>query len=71
MDWVWVFRIVSMVLFVAYPSVSIKIFRLFSCTVVDGKHWLTVDVRLQCYNKEWCVVSLCGVSTSKQAGTQD
>lgn len=47
------FRIVSMVLFVAYPSVSIKIFRLFSCTVVDGKHWLTVDVRLQCYNKEW------------------
>ena len=26
-----VFRVVSMVLFIAYPSVSVKIFRLFRC----------------------------------------
>ena len=33
-DWVKVFRIVSMVLFIAYPSVSVKIFRLFRCVEV-------------------------------------
>ena len=33
-DWAKVFRIVSMVLFIAYPSVSVKIFRLFRCVEV-------------------------------------
>ena len=33
-DWVKVFRVVSMVLFIAYPSVSVKIFRLFRCVEV-------------------------------------
>ena len=48
-----VFRIVSMVLFIAYPSVSVKILRLFNCREVNGLYWLTVDLRLQCFTKEW------------------
>ena len=36
-DWVKVFRVVSMVLFIGYPSVSIKIFRLFRCIQVSGR----------------------------------
>ncbi len=55
-----VFRIVSMVLFIAYPSVSIKIFRLFRCIEVDGAYWLAVDMRLQCYTREWVVYALYG-----------
>jgi hypothetical protein len=51
---VWqVFRVVSMVLFIAYPSVSIKIFRLFNCTLVEGRYWIAADMRLECYTSAW------------------
>ncbi len=43
-----------MVLFIAYPSVSIKIFRLFSCKRIDGHYWIAADLRLQCFTKKWC-----------------
>ena len=49
-----------MVLFIAYPSVSVKIFRLFNCAEVDGSYWLSVDMRLQCYTREWTGYALYG-----------
>jgi hypothetical protein len=60
-DWVKGFRLVFMVLFVAYPSVSIKIFRLFNCVAVEGRYWLTADVRLQCYTREWYGYAIYGL----------
>ena len=52
-DWIRVFKIVSMVLFIAYPSVSMKVFRIFNCIKVDGHWWLSADMRLQCFTQEW------------------
>ena len=52
-DWVRMFRVVSMVLFIGYPSVSIKLFRLFRCINVAGVYYLFDDMRLQCYTAEW------------------
>ena len=52
-NWIKMFRAMFMVLFIAYPSVSVKIFRMFNCTLVDGSYWLTVDMRLQCFTSEW------------------
>jgi hypothetical protein len=51
--WHQVFRVVFMVLFVAYPSVSIKIFRMFNCVAVEGRYWMAADLRLQCYTQRW------------------
>ncbi len=34
-------------------SVSVKIFRLFKCTYVDGRYWLVADMRLQCFTLEY------------------
>jgi hypothetical protein len=48
-----VFRIVSMVLFVAYPSVSVKILRLFNCVKVEGHYWLDADMALQCFTLQY------------------
>jgi hypothetical protein len=54
-----VFRVVSMVLFIAYPSVSIKLLRLFNCINVAGGWYLQDDVRLECFNSEWYVLIAC------------
>jgi hypothetical protein len=48
-----VFRVVFLVLFVAYPSVSIKLLRMFNCKSVGGKSYLEDDMRLQCYVTKW------------------
>ncbi len=47
---------VSMVLFIAYPSVSIKIMRMFNCVKVEDSFYLAVDMRLECFTKQWCVL---------------
>ena len=60
-DWVRVFRVVSMVLFVAYPSVSMKILQLFRCRGVEGVYWLVADMRLQCFTRTWFAYSMYGV----------
>jgi hypothetical protein len=52
-DWVKVFRMVFIVLFIAYPSVSIKLLRMFNCKHVGEKWYLQEDMRLQCYVSEW------------------
>ena len=58
-DWVKMFRIISMVLFIGYPSVSIKILRLYNCVKVDSAYWLVADMRLQCYTPEWTGYAPC------------
>ena len=60
-EWAKVFRIESMVLFIAYPSVSIKIFRLFNCVSVAGQHYLVEDMRLLCYTQEWWGYAIYGI----------
>ena len=59
-DWVKVFRVVSMVLFIAYPSVSVKIFKLFRCREVEGHYWLVADMRLQCFTSTWTAYAIYG-----------
>ncbi len=56
-----VFRILSMVLFIAYPSISVKIFRLFRCIPVEGKFWLVADMRLQCFTPRWVGYAVYGL----------
>ena len=60
--WVKVFRIESMVLFIAYPSVSVKIFRLFNCVSVAGAHYLVEDMRLMCYTSQWWIYAIYGLT---------
>ena len=57
-----VFRVLSMVLFIAYPSISVKIFRLFRCIPVEGKYWLVVDMRLQCFTSRWLAFAGYGLA---------
>ena len=53
MQWLLVFKATFMILFVAYPGVSLKIFQLFHCRRVEGVDWLVADMRLRCYTPEW------------------
>ena len=59
-DWVRMFRVASMVLFIAYPSVSTKILRLYNCRLVEGEYWLVADMRLQCFSAEWLAYAIYG-----------
>ena len=51
-----------MVLFLGYPSVSIKLFRLFRCIDVGGVYYLFDDMRLQCYTAEWTGYAIYAVT---------
>jgi hypothetical protein len=51
--WVRVFRSCFMLLFVAYPGVSLKMLQLFKCRDIDGVVWLAADMRLRCYDARW------------------
>ena len=57
-----VFRVVFTVLFISYPSVSIKIVRLFKCRYVSGHYWMVADMRLQCFTRTWCVPPMLPVA---------
>ncbi len=52
-NWAAVFRSSFMLLFLAYPGVSLKVLRVFRCREVDGTHYLVADMRLQCFTGEW------------------
>jgi hypothetical protein len=47
-----------MLLFIAYPSVSQKIFRLYQCDNVEGVSYLVSDMRVRCYTREWFAYAL-------------
>ena len=53
-----VFRVVFLVLFVAYPTVSLQIFRTFHCVTVDGVAYLVADMRLQCFDGAWAAAAV-------------
>jgi hypothetical protein len=42
-----------MVLFIAYPGVSLKVLRLFRCRQIEGVSWLAADMRLRCFDSRW------------------
>ena len=50
-----------MLLFLAYPGVSLKVLRLFKCRKVEGEWWLEADMRMQCYNGHWAGYALYGL----------
>lgn len=47
------FRMSFMFLFLAYPGVTLKIFRMFKCRNINGTSYLVADLRLQCYTAKW------------------
>ena len=52
-NWAGVFRAMFMLLFVAYPSVSLKVFRVFKCVRVEGVWYMAADMRLRCFTGRW------------------
>ncbi len=60
-NWAVVFRASFMLLFLAYPGVSLKVLRLFKCRKVEGEWWLEADMRMQCYNGHWAGYALYGL----------
>jgi hypothetical protein len=60
-DWTAVFKASFMLLFVAYPGVSLKVLRLFKCRHIDGAWWLAADMRLRCYDGRWAGFAIYGL----------
>jgi hypothetical protein len=60
-DWVGVFKASFMLLFIAYPGVSLKVLRLFKCRNIDGVWWLAADMRLRCYDGRWAGFAIYGL----------
>jgi hypothetical protein len=52
-NWFGVFRASFMLLFLAYPGVSLKILRMFNCTHIEDGWYLAADMRLRCYDGRW------------------
>jgi hypothetical protein len=50
-----------MLLFMAYPGVSLKIMALFKCRDIEGKQWLAIDMRLRCYDSRWAGYAAYGL----------
>jgi hypothetical protein len=60
-DWVGVFKASFMLLFIAYPGVSLKVLRLFKCREIEGVWWLAADMRLRCYDGRWAGFAIYGL----------
>ena len=60
-DWSGAIRGGFMVLFMAYPAVSLKIFSLFRCTEIEGVWYLAKDMRLVCYTSQWSALAFYAV----------
>jgi hypothetical protein len=52
---------VFMLLFIAYPGVSLKVLRLFKCRNIEGEWWLAADMRLRCYDGRWAGFAFYGL----------
>ncbi len=46
-NWIAVFRSCFLIMFLAYPGVSLKVLRIFQCRTIDGVAYLEADMRLQ------------------------
>ena len=51
--WAQVFKMLAMFWTLCYPGISVKLFQVFRCIEIDGEWWLTVDLRLQCFDGQW------------------
>jgi hypothetical protein len=60
-NWTDVFKASFMLLFVAYPGVSLKVLRLFKCREIEGVWWLAADMRLRCYDGRWAGFAIYGL----------
>jgi hypothetical protein len=60
-QWTSVFKASFMLLFIAYPGVSLKVLRLFKCRNIEGAWWLAADMRLRCYDGRWAGFALYGL----------
>jgi hypothetical protein len=60
-NWTDVFKASFMLLFVAYPGVSLKVLRLFKCREIEGVYWLAADMRLRCYDGRWAGFAIYGL----------
>jgi hypothetical protein len=59
--WKGVFKASFMLLFIAYPGVSLKVLRLFKCRHIEVEWWLAADMRLRCYDGRWAGFALYGL----------
>ncbi len=57
-NWIAVFRSCFLVMFLAYPGVSLKVLRVFQCRTIDGVSYLEADMRLQVHHGPTPVPSL-------------
>jgi hypothetical protein len=60
-NWTGVFKASFMLLFIAYPGVSVKVLRLFKCRQIEGVWWLAADMRLRCYDGRWAGFAIYGL----------
>jgi hypothetical protein len=60
-SWIGVFKSSFMLLFIAYPGVSLKVLRLFKCREIEGVWWLAADMRLRCYDGRWAGFAIYGL----------
>jgi hypothetical protein len=60
-NWTSVFKASFMLLFIAYPGVSLKVLRLFTCRNIEGEWWLVADMRLRCYDGRWAGFAIYGL----------
>ncbi len=60
-NWTGVFKASFMLLFIAYPGVSLKVLRLFKCRQIEGVWWLAADMRLRCYDGRWVGFAIYGL----------
>jgi hypothetical protein len=60
-NWSAVFKASFMLLFIAYPGVSLKVLRLFKCRQIEGEWWLAADMRLRCYDGRWAGFAIYGI----------
>jgi hypothetical protein len=58
-NWMGVFKASFMLLFIAYPGVSLKVLRLFKCREIEGVWWLAADMRLRCYGSCGAAATSC------------
>jgi hypothetical protein len=61
-NWTDVFKASFMLLFIAYPGVSLKVLRLFKCREIEGEWWLAADMRLRCYDGRWAGFAIYGLT---------
>ena len=48
-----IFKVVSFLVFLLYPGLSVRLFSWFKCHEVDGTFYLVADYRIKCFEGDW------------------